>query len=476
MPEWTVKALEWPFVRTAVKSWLWDERAARFAFRPVALAAVLIAANALLFSYIASGMVERRILARDANVSSQYVNSIVRLAGAVSYFHGDAFNPKAPEMEAFFRQVSGLPEVLGANVYGFNRTVLWSSDNAQIGKRYLDITALEAAFRGELHPEIESAAGDEDDSDGEHVDFPHGVTDYIETYVPIWSADGKSVAGAVEVYRSAVSILGEIRAVRHVIWLGSAIGAAVLFLTLTAIVVVAKRLVAQQQRRVVESEKYAVIGELTAAVAHSLRNPLASIRSSAELALDGDLPESAREPISDIVGQSERLELWIRSFLADPRAASGRAAGPSALDRVIEECLRGFAAQAQARSIRLSFTPSGPGPRVAVKPAELSQVITSLVANSMEAIGSGGEIIVRRSDSGGQATVTIEDNGPGVAPEMQGRLFSEVVTGKKSGLGVGLTLVKRIVDRCGGTVELMNRKIRGARVTLSLPIQGVPLK
>jgi signal transduction histidine kinase len=219
-----------------------------------------------------------------------------------------------------------------------------------------------------------------------------------------------------------------------------------------------------------------VIGELTAAVAHGLRNPLASIRSSAELALDDELPESAREPISDIIGQSERLELWIRSFLADPGEVAGRAFQPTALDRVIEECLQGFAAQAQARSIRLSFVPSGLSPRVALKPAELSQIITSLVANSMEAIGTGGEInVLRSSDSNGQVTVTIEDNGPGIAPEMQGRLFSENVTGKKSGLGVGLTLVKRILDRCGGTIELVNRKIRGARVTLSLPMHGVPL-
>ena len=124
-------------------------------------------------------------------------------------------------MEAFFHQLSGLPEVLGANVYGFDRTVLWSSDVQQIGRHYSGIDALEAAFRGEMHPEIESVGEHEDEGEREHVDFPTTVETYIETYVPIWSADGKSVAGAVEVYRSAASILDDIRAVRHVIWLGS---------------------------------------------------------------------------------------------------------------------------------------------------------------------------------------------------------------------------------------------------------------
>jgi hypothetical protein len=114
-------------LKNATRFWMLHERGSRLVFGPLLFAAILIAANSLLFSYVASGMVERRILARDANVSSLYVNSIVKLAGAVSYFHGDAFNPKAPEMEAFFHQLSGLPEVLGANVYGYNRTILWSS-------------------------------------------------------------------------------------------------------------------------------------------------------------------------------------------------------------------------------------------------------------------------------------------------------------------------------------------------------------
>lgn len=461
-------------IKNVAKPWRLGESGIRFAEWLVALAAILIAANAILFSFIVSGMVERRILLRDANVSSQYVNSIVKLAGATSYFRGGAKNPQAPEMEAFFRQLSGLPEVFGANAYGLDRTVLWSSESTKIGSRFADIPSLESAFRGELRSEIEDK-GDEDD--GEHVSFPAGVAQFIETYVPIWSTDGKSVVGAVEVYRSPDTILSDMGSVRHVIWLGSVIGAAVLFLTLTAVVLIARRLLAQQQRRVVESEKFAVIGELTAAVAHGLRNPLASIRSSAELALDDDLPDSAREPISDIIGQSERLESWIRSFLTDPRAVIGPALEATLLDHVIEDSLRGFAAQAHARSIDLSFQPSGPSPQVAMKAAELSQIITSLVANSMEAIGSGGEIAVKRTGGGeGRVTLTIEDNGPGIAPEIAGLLFSGNITGKKRGLGVGLSLVKRILDRCGGTIELVNRKIRGARATLSLPKHGVRMK
>lgn len=438
---------------------------------------VVITANALLFSYVVSAMAERGILQRDASLSAQYVNSTVRLVGASAYFQERAVDPKAPQMEAFFYQISGLPEVHGANVYGIDRSVLWSSDASQIGKRFKTNEALEAAFRGELHPKIETLNENALEEESEHVDFPAGMSKFIETYIPIWSDDGTKIVGAVEVYRSPAALLNDIAAVRHAIWLGSAAGAVVLFASLIAVVMAVRHILAEQERRIVATEKYAVVGELTSAVAHGLRNPLASIRSSAELALDGDSVDEVKEPIADIIAQSERLENWIRSFLMQTREIPGQHSAAVALDDIIRDCLQGFAPQAQARHIVLDFQPEGASPCVRINRAELSQVINSLIANSLEAIGSGGEVIVRRSESAtGRVSLTIEDNGPGIAPEIASRLFQSCATSKAAGLGVGLSLTKRILDRCGGTIEIVNRKMQGARATLSLPSLGAHTK
>lgn len=445
----------------------------RFALMFGIVAAILIAVNAVVFSYIAANMAERRIIERDAGTTTQYVNSIVALVGASSYFHGDGYNPKAPEMEAFFKQLSHMPEVLGANVYGFDRRILWSSDKDLIGTQYLSNTSLEAAFDGKPHPELEGFDAGQAEERSEHPNFPSSLTSFVETYVPITSDDGIKVVGAVEIYRSPTSLLAEINSVKLAIWLGFATGAAVLFLTLVVVLRFYSRVLAEQERRVAESEKYAVIGELTSAVAHGLRNPLAAIRSSAELLLDDNLSEGAKESANDIVNQSERLEGWIRSLLTQARELPSQLAPSTAVDGVVRECLDGFAAQAQARGVTLKFAPENASPCVPFKKAELAQVINSLVSNSLEAISDGGEIIVRRDKvEPGRVCLMVEDNGPGIAPEVESKLFRQFASNKKSGLGVGLALTKRIIERCGGSIQLTNLRRQGARVTLNLPQLG----
>lgn len=431
---------------------------------------VALAVNTLVFSFAVSGMVERRILQRDANVSAQFVNSIVGLNRATSYFRGGTGNSKVPEMEAFFVHLAELPDVLGSNVYGEDRTVLWSSDVRQTGQRFASNVRLEAAFRGEIHSEIESLSEEESQEDG-HVAFPAGVNQVIETYIPIRSDDSTSIVGAVEVYRSPNGLLKDISAIRHMIWLGSSVGAVVLFATLVIVMIVVRRILADQERRMVEAEKYAVVGELTSAVAHGLRNPLAAIRSSAELAADDDLPQSTRSQITDIIAQTDRLEGWIRSFLLQARETAGGASSAVVLDDVIRECLHDFGPQAAARRIVLRFQPTGTAPLVRIRRAELCQIINSIIANSMEAIGRDGEITMRREAlPDGRVALIIEDNGPGIAPDIARRLFHTQATGKANGLGIGLSLTKRLLDRRGGTIELANRNLRGARATLHLPV------
>ncbi len=449
----------------------------RFAFWFATATFLLITANTVLFSSIVTTKVGEHIIQHDAQVSSQYVNSIVRVVGATSYFEGGSYNPKAPELEAFFRQVSSLPEVLRANVYGLDRRILWSSDENLIGLKFEENQLLENAFEGHSTPEIETPRDEDDEHDGasenKHAEFGADVTSFIEVYLPIWSADRARVVGAVEVYKSTSSLLAEINSIKYIIWLGSAIGSAVLFACLFGVMLLVRRILAEQEQRLVENEKYAIVGEMTSAVAHGLRNPLAAIRSSAELALDEQLPDAAREPIMDIVGQSDRLEQWIRSFLTQARESGAGAPACVLLDDVLKNCVESFSHQLNARNIRFTYSAADVGPIVAVKKSELVQVLNTLISNAIEAIGRDGEIIVSRSSGpDGSISIVVEDDGPGISPEMEHRLFSPYATAKGDGLGVGLSLAKRILERCGGTIDLVNRALRGVRVTVTLPAAG----
>lgn len=430
-----------------------------------------IVINSLMLAWVLVGYMSHQMLERDAVVSMEIVNSIVHVQRAHKYFHGDKFDGQAPEMEEFFSHVSVLPDVVRANVYGGDRSVLWSSNPAMIGKSFSDNADLERAFRGEFAPEIKNV---DRDHKPEHVSFPAGVTEFIEFYVPIWNEAGDEVVGAVEVYKSPVHLLAAIRTVERYVWTGALLGAIALYGSLAFVAWHARRMLRSMEARTVEAERLAVVGEMASAVAHGLRNPLASIRSCAELVLDEDIPDETKVPIRDIVDQSDRLERWIRSFLVQTRGSGDSIAQPIQIDAVITECFEGFRLQMASRKIEPVLALDGDSPIVVAQAAELSQVFNSVISNGIEAIQNEGRIRVERSITpDGKVSVVFLDTGPGLRPEMIERLFQPFATTKSSGIGVGLALARRIIERLGGTVDLANAPESGARVTVQIPCMRI---
>jgi len=406
------------------------------------------------------------ILDRDLAVAIEFVNSVVRVQKATSYFHGDNIDPKRPEMEEFFRHVASLPDVIRANVYSRDRSILWSSDGELIGKLFTDNDELDAAFEGEAHPEIEvMERGDKQ----EHIGFPNDTYQFVENYLPIWSEDRKIIVGVVEIYKSPTTLLASIDRARQFIWLGSAGAGILVFLGLTGVVRYAGRILAEQEARTVEAERLAVVGEMTSAVAHGLRNPLAAIRSCAELALEDDLQAETRQSINDIVRQSDRLESWIRSFLT--RAHGSRGGGDLCrVDDVLRGSLESFAPQMAARRIVWDIEADGDSPLVIAPPADLTQVLNCLISNSIEAIDRDGTIRATRfHDGSGALGIDLTDTGPGFSEEAKSQLFQPFISGKSKGLGVGLSLARRTVERLGGNLEIGNAPSGGARARITLP-------
>lgn len=404
------------------------------------------------------------MLERDMAVSADFVNSVVRVQKATSYFHGDTIDPNRPEMEEFFRHVASLPDVLRANVYGRDRSILWSSDPALIGRRFDENDELEAAFRNDVHPEIEVLrTGDKE----EHVGFPVGTTTFVENYLPIWSDDDSFIVGAVELYKSPETLLASIDRARLFIWVGAGIAGLLVFLGLTVVVRYAGRILAGQEARIVEAERLAVVGEMTSAVAHGLRNPLAAIRSCAELALEDNLEPETRDSIQDIVRQSDRLESWIRGFLTRSHEAQATT-HLCRVDDVLRASFESFAPQLAARRIDWEIEAEGTSPLVKAPPADLTQVLNCLISNGIEAIDRDGRLSAARvQDGGGAIRIELTDTGPGIGDASQ--LFTPLVSGKSSGLGVGLSLARRTVERLGGSLEIVNAPGGGALARIALP-------
>lgn len=432
----------------------------------LSIAVISLASSTLLSSFIS-----RTIYQRDATVAMEFVNSIVQSQRARSYFSGETYNPTAPELEVFFGHIANMPDVLRANVYASDRTVLWSSDTEMIGRTFGENQELDLAFTGAIATDITfNTSGDKD----EHFDLESLGTEFIEYYLPIWAMDGKSVVGVVEVYRTPGNLLETINRGQRLIWLISLLAGAALFLGLRFIVGYANNIVEYQHSRLVKIERLAVIGEMASAVAHGLRNPLTAIRSSAELSIEDEIPESTRQSLENIVSQSDRLECWIRNFLTTGQVDVSKHEQTVSVDTLIRDCLDGFSSQLETNKVNITLRLDPSLPDVKADSNVLTHVMNTVISNSIEAMESGGQLMISSQfDAPNQtACVEISDTGSGISGGIKHEVFEPFTTTKPAGIGIGLMLAQQMLERLGGSLELNNRLGGGVSVRMHLPVES----
>lgn len=222
--------------------------------------------------------------------------------------------------------------------------------------------------------------------------------------------------------------------------------------------------------RRVQAEHTLALVRLLASVAHEVRNPLGGIRSLAR-GLAQRRPQDASE-LDLIASEAERL-----AHLADSLRAVGlpvrtqrRAVDPDAL---VSSALDLCRAQLEHRRVAVELELTGQEPQVLADPDQVRQVVLNLLLNGADAQPAGGRVQVRSALSEGEWELSVEDAGPGVAPELRARLFEPFVSGKAKGLGVGLYLSRRLAEANGARLELAAEasSLGGARFLLRWPLE-----
>lgn len=409
-----------------------------------------------------SGFLTRQMLEHDTELSAQYLDSIMVADRVRGYFVNPTADDSRIPLELFFNHVANLPNVLRANVFSRDGTVLWSSNPAMIGRRFEGNHHLDQALSG-LRVIESGRAGK-----AEHEDLAAsvGTRRFVEAYIPVWDDDRREVIGVIEVYRLPDALFQWLDRTIMLVWIAGFLMAALLYVSLLWIGLRARRVIAAQQQTIVESESLAAIGAVASAVAHGIRNPLASIRSSAELAATED-PEGVAACLADIEREADRMDAWVRDLLLQARREP-LAKEPVDVNQLIEDCARTFAARAEQLGITVA-TDLAAVPAVRGESAALGQAIENLLANAIEAMPDGGALRLHTGlvAGGREVEVTIADSGVGLpAGGKAGSLFYST---KARGTGLGLLLTRRIVERHDGRLTLSPRRGGGTSAVIRLP-------
>ena len=235
-------------------------------------------------------------------------------------------------------------------------------------------------------------------------------------------------------------------------------------------------------RQVAHMGRVAMIGELASSISHELRQPLAAIRINADagaLLLARQPPDvaEARQVLEEIVADDARACEVVEHIRALLRKESSATTEVN-LNAICREAADLILRDARSRGIRLDLSLDPGLPPVSGHPIELQQVVLNLLLNALDAVvTSAGE---RRIDVGTTVVdagveLVVRDSGPGLSPEGREHLFESFFSTKAHGLGLGLVIVRSIVERHGGRIQAGNGETGGAIFRVRLPMLDRPL-
>jgi PAS domain S-box-containing protein len=221
----------------------------------------------------------------------------------------------------------------------------------------------------------------------------------------------------------------------------------------------------QLERQLDISSRLAAISRLTGGVAHEIKNPLNAMALHLEV-LRSRL--ESEQPEVEVIGREiKRLDTVVKTFLTFNRPIELQAR-PLDLDQVMQQVLALVSVDAEAKNIRIETVLTG---KLWLNgdPDLLKQAILNVVNNALEAMAEGGKLVIQTELNADECQIRVTDDGPGIPPEIQDRIFNLYFTTKQQGSGIGLATAFRVVQLHSGTIDFVSEPGRGTTFRLRFP-------
>jgi signal transduction histidine kinase len=230
----------------------------------------------------------------------------------------------------------------------------------------------------------------------------------------------------------------------------------------------------RSQEHLIQSGKWALVGKLAAGVAHSIRNPLTSVKMrlfSMERTLK--LTPTQREDLEVISEEIRHIDTIVRNFLEFSRPPKLKVQRLSPSD-VVDMALQLMRPRLESYGVAVQVERTMKLPEIQADPEQLKEVLVNLLVNACEAMPAGGFITIKEEEGvapevGRVVIIRVSDNGPGIPPNIQDQVFQPFFSTKEEGTGLGLAIASRIVEDHGGWIDLTSREGAGTTFSLTLP-------
>ncbi|MFH2131291.1 MAG: ATP-binding protein [bacterium] len=231
----------------------------------------------------------------------------------------------------------------------------------------------------------------------------------------------------------------------------------------------------ESQEILIQREKLAVMGEMVAHMAHEVRGPLATIGGYASRVFKQmDDADTHYDSLSRIVETVRTLELVVNDILTQSLPKQDVSKGCDCT-KSINKVLSMLEDEIHLRKVSVSLNIQGDLPEINIKEHHLFEIVNNLVKNALESIENDGLLLVLASSISNKVVITIQDTGPGIPAEIKDKIFSPFFTTKKDGTGLGLVVVKNLVEQYNGSIEVRTLLNKGTTFIISFPVepQGV---